>query len=497
MAVFPMFGGMSRTVVLIAGLACFVSASRLEAQDSVVVDSAARISVEVAIAERDSGRFEHAAGILRQVLEREPDNGDAGRLLAQTLYWMKDTAGARILYERGIRQHPADWSLRLDYARMLVETRRDARALELLTELQSVAEARARAATLMGTLRYWQGDFARAARSFEVGIAADPASSEAVRQLAEIRSVAAPWISAGAAGLHDDQPLDRLGGELEAGWFANPATALSARVRPMYFSNDDVESATIVAADAGFSHYAHAARLETRVAAGAATRTGDQSWTEWIARGSLKLRLPASAYIEARAERGPYLATTSSLSQLVTSAAGAFALGIEHPRGWLGETGFSVERFDDHNSVRSAYVWALAPVFRNEEASVSVGYAFGFQDADESRFMVQYIPYYTPANVVSHSAVGSMRIRVSPGASLSIRGSHAVYAREDVPVLLGIPGPITLAFQRVSFAPWDAHVSLDSAISRSWTLSANLDAMKTAFYQATTAGVRATYRFLP
>ena len=387
--------------------------------------------------------------------------------------------------------------MRLDYAQMLVENRRDKRALELLHPLHGVPEARARAATLLGTLHYWQVDLSGAARSFKTALEADSNSEAAIRQLAEIRAVAAPWIAAGATGMHDDQPLDRFDGELEAGFYADPSLALSARVRPMYFSYADTESATIVAADAGISHYAHAARLTTRLAAGAATRTGDRSWTEWIARGSLRFRLPGPVYIEARGERGPYLATVSSLSQVVTSAAGAVALGIEHPRGWLGETGYRVESFDDDNTVRSAYAWMLAPVFRNEEASVSFGYAFGFQDADESRFFVQYIPYYTPANIVSHSAVGSMRIRVSPAASLSIRGSHAVYAREDAPVLLGISGPFVLAFERRRFTPWDAHISLDGAVTRALTLSATVDAMKTAFYQATTAGVRATYRFIP
>jgi Tfp pilus assembly protein PilF len=488
---------MSRTAAAVAGLVCFLTASRLGAQDSVTVDSSAAVTVAAAAAHRDSGRFEKAALILREVLEVQPANGEAVRMLAQTLYWMKDTSGARVLYERGIAEHPEDWTMRLDYAQMLVENRRDARALELLPPLHDLPEARARAASLLGTLRYWQGDLAGAARSFKVAIDADSTSAAAIRQLDEIRAVAAPWIAAGATGMHDDQPLDRFGGELEAGWYVDPSLALSARVRPIYFSYGDTESATIVAADAGFSHYAHAARITTRLAAGAASKMGDVAWTEWIASGSLRFRLPGSVYIEGRGERGPYLATVASLQESVTSAAGAVAVGIEHPRGWLGEAAFRTERFEDENTVRSAYAWLLAPVLRSDEASVSVGYAFGLQDADESRFFVQYIPYYTPENIVSHSAVGSMRIRVSPSASLTMRGSHALYAREDAPVLQGISGPFVLAFDRRRFTPWDAHFSLDGAVSRSLTLSASVDAMKTAFYQATSAGVRATYRFVP
>jgi hypothetical protein len=54
--------------------------------------------------------------------DRVADRGEPARLLAQTLYWLKDIVGARAVYETALRRHPEDSTLRLQYGRMLAET---------------------------------------------------------------------------------------------------------------------------------------------------------------------------------------------------------------------------------------------------------------------------------------------------------------------------------------------------------------------------------------
>src|SRR5688572_23989461 len=82
---------------------------------------------------RDAGNFAGAAQLLRAQLVQRPDDGDAARLLAQTLYWLKDLEGARAVYETTIGRHPSDVTARLQYARMLAETGKRVPARELLT----------------------------------------------------------------------------------------------------------------------------------------------------------------------------------------------------------------------------------------------------------------------------------------------------------------------------------------------------------------------------
>jgi cytochrome c-type biogenesis protein CcmH/NrfG len=52
-------------------------------------------AVAEAVALRDRGEMREAASRLRAHLAQFPDDGDAARLLAQTLYWLRNVAGAR------------------------------------------------------------------------------------------------------------------------------------------------------------------------------------------------------------------------------------------------------------------------------------------------------------------------------------------------------------------------------------------------------------------
>ena len=513
-----MFGGMSRTASFVIAMLCIPGASAVaqdttRVADSVAVDSSSRGSPEdpilaSALAARDSGNLAGAAEILRAVLSRDPENGEATRTLAQLLYWLKDVRGATALYESGLRKFPEDFSLRLDYGRMLVETRSDGRAVEVLTPLLSVAEAAPRAATLIGTLLYWQGDLSRAARSFNQALAADANLPEARRQLDEIRSASAPWLTLAAGGLHDDQPVDRINGEVEAGMFLNPLTSIAARVRPMRlgFEPDQfacpgggVSSAdcslNAIAADVRFASYLPAARLETRVGGGLVTRSFGDPATDWIGDASLRLRLAQGFSLEARGDRIAYFATASSLVMPVMTNSGTVKLALSHPRGWLGEAAYRIEQFQDANTLRSAYAWSLAPLVRQDQVSLSFGYSIASQDAEESRFIGIYRPYYTPENIISQSALAHLSIKPHSRTTVTLRGSYAFSAHEDSPTLLPGPGGSSISFDRREFTPWNAVVSLLTRLGPGVTLSADIETMKTAFYRATTGGVRLTYQF--
>lgn len=450
---------------------------------------------------RNDKEFARAAEVLRQVLAREPGNGDAARLLAQTLYWLGDAPGATSAYEKAISTHPHDTAVRLEYAQMLVETRSVARAAEILEPLIADPATRSRAATLSGTMLYWQGDLARAATLFRMALAADPNASEARRLLDEIRAMAAPWIAVGAGALDDDQPLDRIQGEVEGGLFVNPLLSIAARVRPMRFDIGTPENYTVIAGEVELSHYAPGARLETRLAAGGVNHSAGDGSRMWTGRAQLRFRLPNYFSIEARGERAAYLWTVASIEQPIMTETGAIAAALSRPDGWLGETGVRVEQFPDKNKVTSAFGWVLAPVLRTSQARASIGYSVASQDARETRFTGRYDPYYTPESIISHSALMALSLAPSPRSTITARGAWGFRAREYAPELTvpdTPPGaPAQLAFVRRSFTPWDAHLTFSSAVSDALTLSASLDRMQTAFYAATGGSVRISYKFLP
>lgn len=461
---------------------------------------------------RNRGAFAEAIRLLREHLQRYPDDGDAARLLAQTLYWLKDFSGARAQYERAMVQHPEDTALRLDYARMLVETRDDARAMEILSQLQSIETTHARAETLLGTMAYWRGDFTAAARHFEAALRSDPSQEEARRQLKEILSISAPWLRLTADGGRDDQPLTRASARLEAGGFLTPLVKLSGHIEPMQFRGADTVTLNILQAEGLVSGFSPAAHLELEVAGGVSARsTGDAS-SELTGRVVARFRLPKRLFVGGRVERAPYLHTIASLSNPIMTETVSGSAGIDEVRGWLGETALQRQQYPDGNAVTTGYAWLLAPIVKQGATLARLGYAFTSQDSKASRFSAvnpgqstpggfntdgRYDPYYTPSNIVSHSAIFAFSQNLTTLTSFQFGGSYAIHATQDAPsfVIAAPPPRLERRFTRTTFTPWDAQASLSTSSANGFGIDVSAGYRKTAFYSAYTFALGAIYRF--
>lgn len=468
---------------------------------------------------RDLGDLSGAVRLLRAHLTEHPGDGDAARLLAQTLYWLKDTPAAIATYNAALSRNPHDTAAMLDYGRLLVETRRDASALRILLPLRNAESSRARAANLLAMLAYWQGNLTEAEKNFRLAVESDSLQHDARRQLGEILTASAPWLSVTTHGFRDDQPVDRLGIAVEMGRFLNPLVSISTRFDPVQYRTDEVGTVRTVGAEAELSHYAPSPRIETRVTAGFITRDFATTTTDWVGRLRFRVRFPGHTFAEVSGERAPYLNTSSSLVTPVMVKSVTAVAGLDHPRGWLGQAAVQLERYADSNSQRNAYIWLLAPIARSGRTELNLGYSLSFQDTDTTRFVLavpvqrippadpayrtdgRYVPYYTPENIRSHSVVASAALRPSASASIRLNGAYGVRARQDLPVFRPVAGAvpggsgIRLEFGRHSFSPWNARLTFENGLSRDFSILTHADHMKTAFYSASTVGFRLNYRF--
>ena len=460
---------------------------------------------------RDNHNFVAAAQVLRALVAEHPDDGEALRLLAQTLYWLKDVSGARETYESAIVRHPEDTTTRLQYARMLAETRDAARARTLLRPLLEMNAVRADAATLMGLVAYWDGDYAGARRLFLEALQANPDQEEARRSLQDIRAVSAPWVRVFSAGWHDNQPLDSLAFGLEAGWSMRPLTELTARVEPIQYRLGDV-TRTISVAEVALKHYVAPSRLELELAGGTVRRSQISGVSEWTGRGSVGVRLPQHVTLRVRIERAPYLHTTASIDTpvIVQTMAGLVQLD---QRGWTGEAAYQRESYPDNNAARTAYGWMLAPLARQHGAQVQAGYAFSYSDADATRFALvsptqpyppgdprfnlvgHYAPYYTPSHLLTHAAIGAVTAGPIRGVAVHIDGSYAFRATDDAPYFAVINGGVVPGTYLRTLTPWHGRGSVDITLRDGLTLTPTGEIGQTAFYSSATAGLQLTYRF--
>ncbi len=485
-----------RTTIL---RALAVAAALLGAAASPGAAQAGNPAVAEALALRDARDFAGAAAALRRHLAEHPGDGEALRLLAQTLYWDGRREPARGAYEQALALHPGDTRLRLDYARMLAETGGARRASAVLEPVPTEGSAGAEAETLRGTLAYWSGDPATAAARFRAALRLDPERTEARRLLDEIRAAAAPRASVAASARRDGQPLDRAAVAVEAGWHPSVAHAVSLRAEPQRYTARGVE-ASLFQGEIGVRSAWPGGPVETELAAGAVQRTAGADWT---GRAAVGLRLPAHLVVRLRAERATYLWTVASLEEPVTTRTGAVLLEWSDPRGWLGQLGAGVDRYPDANQVRSAHAWILAPVVRTRAATLQLGYGFGAQDADESRFVPlagtppsgEYAPYYTPMGMHSHSLTGAVEA-AGGGFALRAGGAYGVAAREDAPFAIGGPGTQPGWYSR-SFHPWNARAHADVRLAPGASVALEAEHFRTAFYDYTAGSVGIVLRRLP
>jgi len=469
---------------------------------------------------RDAGDLAAAARLLGAALADEPDNAGVAGLLGETLYWLQDVAGARAVYDTALVRHPRDASLRLSYARMLAETGDRAGARAVLAPLRAPPPGATRGAAaevdaLLGTIAYWDGDFTTARRLFEAALRADPAQADARRQLQEILAATRSWVRISPDASHDDQPLDRVGIGLEAGWFATPLVPVTVRFHPGRYALELDEGTTRGwwQGEAAVRHFAPALRLDTELAAGLLRHPGGAEAIDWHGRAMVGLRLPAHLTAEVRVDRTPYLHTRASLDTRVIARSATGVLRWQHPRGWLGEAAYGRQQFPDGNIVASAWAWQLVPLIGTPVGELQAGYAFGREHAGESRFVLanptqpflpgdprystagRYDPYYTPSRLVSHSAIAAATLRPSATTTIRAGGAYALHAIEDAPALSVSAGQVLRTMSPRTFSPWNARGSIEIALPNGLTLSADGEFGRAAFYRWSKGGVHLTYHF--
>ena len=466
---------------------------------------------------RDSGDFAGAIGVLRAHLATHPDDGDALRLLAETLYWHKDFAEARGVSERALALHPDDSALRLQYGRMLMETGFPGRAKEVLAGVTS-ASSGGRSDAILATLAYWDGDLVEADRLAQLSIAAGDNEAAIRRIHADIAVLTAPWLGVTPSYQHDDQPINRGSVAGEAGWFPLASTSISIHAQGLRFQLGDTATRTAEMAEIALSDYVAAAHMELALSAGAVARSFGSS-SDITGSAGVAWRLPIHVKFGLRAQRAPYFETEASLSQSVMTNTGVAYGQLDHPRGWLGEAAYQYQRYPDANSVTGGYAWLLAPLVHSSELSLRAGYAGSVQTSSSGRFSLtnpnqpfppgdsrfditgSYQPYYTPIDLQTHSAVAALEARLSPVVTFNANGSYAFHATESHPVLLVVTAvsPATSTVQRFSytrtFNPWNARASLQLKPVNDVRLVASGYWFRTGFYSASAASVSLVYSF--
>ncbi len=470
-----------RTAIVLAGVALVALPGSARAQGA--LDEARRL--------RDAGELELAATVLRQHLARAPGDVDARWLLAETLYWTGDLDAARAEYRRALADRPGDPGLRLDYARFLVETGRAGEADGVLAPVAARPPPG------------WEAEVRRVERS--------------------ILAATAPWARVAPSVRDDSQPLTRLAIEAEAGFRPADGLTVAARVIPQRYEGElEFGGESEIAAVEALAEVAYrraGSPVAVAVAGGVFTRD-DPETTDAIGEARLAALLPGGIDLRVAASRKPYLWTVASLGRTVLADGIEVALDRSDAPGWAFEVGGRRETFDlgedptdprpetagrDDNAVTSAWAWGLAPVWVRQRASFRLGYAFQWEDSEESRFTGGgYDPYYTPEEVRVHNAIAALAVRATPAVTVHADGAVGLFAEERAPRVpppftapapgpgRGPPGP-DVTFVDRDFTPWRARAAVTAAVGVAGELRAEIERGEDAFFEITRGAVSLTW----
>lgn len=453
----------------------------------------------------DQKAFSEAIQLLEYYLQNHPDDIYARRLLARAFYWTGDVNAARIQYEHAMTLNPTDVYLRIEYARMLVETSNYRHATELLEPLRRSDEVAADAEALIGILNYWQGNWTAAQQHFEEALRRNPNHVEARRNLREILLVSAPLLSLEGNYQNDTQPLDRYGVLGEFTLHVTPLQSIKIRAQQQRATvNESMRSITFI----GLSRqqYWPTLRLETDLSVDYLYRSFTRGH-DWTWRAGLGLRVSSKVALRVRAERASYLYTTASLSNpVMTMAMGGF-LDWSESNATMGRAAYEVVRFSDGNILHRGYAWALLQVAYTSAATLNLGYGFNAQNARENRFTLVdeqmlsgiYSPYYTPTNLQIHSGLGLLRLKFSTAVEFHLNGSYGFYAIHDAPEFVrDTQGQrILRRFSSRRFYPWNLTATITSSLGSAIQLKWESIFMGTVYYDSKNFRIQLLYRFTP
>jgi hypothetical protein len=318
-----------------------------------------------------------------------------------------------------------------------------------------------------------------------------------------------PWLTAETRVEHDSQVRTATRAAAEYGRYLRPDMTLALRLAGERIAADAAPSGRLndvtgVAALAG-TLAVPAARMGINLSGGALfggpAPAGHGSSATLVYDAAAGINTGQGTTLRLRAARDRYTATAASIDTLLMGRTMELALDRSGAPGWAGELLARRAEFGDGNPVTTAYAWLLAPLSRSATHSLRAGYAVGWQDSDQSNWVPatagsvgvpqeqvpgRYAPYYTPHDVLTHSALLNAALAVG-GAWLLLDGAAGIRATETAPVLIRNAAepqeaPALFFYDR-SYTPYRGGLSLVLPVGGHTSITAAAAYSRTAYYR--------------
>lgn len=470
-------------------------------------------TLKVAKSLMKNNKFNKAESLLSSFHKTHSDDLNTSWLYGQAAYWARHYSTFEIVYENTIQQFPDNYYLKLDYGLKLLEKGDIQKSLIWLNVYKTYDPTSVDLNLALAKVDYWNGNFSRALEKLnrpELKKGKPYLFASSLKN--EILAAKSPWLKLQATIVHDDQPLNILTPNMEAGTYFNSLLSPYLQLNfPMFFQSTSTLTAQSFTIGNKFKF------SKVGIVGDAAIGLSHLPSNSSNLIGKFECNKVALKHLELNVgiSKQAYLTTISSLNHTVVPLSYMASAGWNKSSSWQGKISYRSDHYlNDKNKVNTFGAWLFAPPLKLNFLQFRFGYSFNYSDATLSRFTSKltleelvanslagnntvegiYNPYFTPDQQQTHSILVNVTYRPNEVLSIGFNGNIGFYGKTNNPYLYldsnnyGVMSLYT-GKTRVSFYPDDvsAYLLYKTSVKSSFKISYSL--LRNNFYTCHTAGI--------
>ena len=440
-------------------------------------------------------------------------------LHAHTIALTGQFAKAQQEYYALENRHPYNYDIKLDRINKVVEHGNINKAIQQLKkiELQLPKDYNFVAHKLMAQLFYWKGDYDNAYDEIQKALYLYFDEKSALQLKEKIVRARSNWANIRLGFFNDDQPLNIIAPDIEAGFYINSMTTVGAELSyPIYSFSDNTYSTPWLTAFSKFNFIEP--KIGVKLGIGV---IGYQSKDKALT-GLLHVKKQFSKYwsASAGAELAPYLATTFAIPEKLMQTKYNLGVDYNNPKGFIGKASYSINQFPTlDNSYYTASGWVVSPPLSLAGFELRAGYGINYSDAKKNNFTAiesldtivanwdstyniegTYNPFFSPSNQLIHSAVGMIKYTINPDLNIGVDINYGFSAKTDTPYLFldkKDNGETTIGrkYHKSNYNPLDINTFVNYNISEDFQLKAFYKFQRTSYYESNYVGIASHFTF--